>query len=80
MCLFVCLFGCIWWPHSNPPKPQGPFFAFGIAETPLMNQSVSLSIIGSFETNGVKVIQFKVIFISENELILIFFSYHNWVW
>jgi hypothetical protein len=62
--VFVCLFGCIYggWPHSNPPKPQGPFFAFGIVEKPLMNQSVSLSTIGSFETNGVKVIQFRVIF------------------
>jgi hypothetical protein len=33
-----------------------------------------MSIIGSLETNGVKAIQFRVIFISENELILKYFS------
>ncbi len=33
-----------------------------------MNQSVSLSLIGSFERNGVQVIQFRMIFIYENEL------------
>jgi hypothetical protein len=55
------------------PNHKAPSLLLAVLKKPLMNQSVSLSIISSFETNGVKVIQFRVIFIYENELNFNFF-------
>jgi hypothetical protein len=63
----VCFVSVRLWPHHNPLKLWGPSLCFGIIKKISMSQCVWW-LINNFWTNGLKVIEFRVIFVFENEL------------
>jgi hypothetical protein len=63
----VCFVSFRLWPHQNPLKLWGPSLCVGIIKKISMSQCVWW-LINNFWTNGMKVIEFRVIFVIENEL------------